>query len=383
MILSTNFFNRVIFVCSVLLLFPDCSLLKGPSVALKISDDLPVIAEGYTIAVLPVVNLSARKAPLKEIREVLAGDLRKLGISILDSEVLERFMSSHRMRYVSGIDTAIAKAFAEETGARAVLVNSLEHYDETYPPKIAMTSRLVSTGNKTNILWTDSIGSAGDDSPGILGLGLIKDSEKLIKIASQHLSVSLAGYLSDPELPVIVLQEEKEYEKFLPKVFPYDSLNIDSEKKYTMAVLPFFNRSERKYAGEIMALHFVREMLKHENFHIVEPGTIREALLKLRVIMNDGISLENAAVMFSRLNVDFILTGTVVDYEDYMGPSGTPKVDFSIFLIDRKSREVVWTSKSYNSGSDGVVFFDVGKINVAHSMASKMVKAAVNVMIAQ
>ena len=383
MTLSIHFFSRVIISCSVLLLFPGCSSLKRAPDALKISDDLPVIAEGYTIAVLPVVNLSARKAPLKEIREVLAEDLRKQGISILDSEVLERFMERRRMRNTSGIDTATAKAFADETGGQAVLVNSLEHYDETYPPKIALTSRLVSTGNKADILWTDSIGLAGDDSPGILGLGLIKDSGELIKIASQHLSVSLAGYLSDPEHRVIVPQKDEADERFLPKVYPYNSLYIDPGKKYTMAVLPFFNRSERKYAGEIIALHFVREMLKYENFHIAEPGMIREAFLKFRVIMNDGISLENAERMFSRLNVDFILTGTVADYEDYQGTYGAPKVDFSIFLIARKSREVVWTSKSHNSGSDGVVFFDLGKINTAHSMASEMVKAAVNVMIEQ
>ena len=379
MILSTNFFSRIIIICFILLLFPGCSSLKSAPVALIISDDLPVIAEGYTIAVLPVVNFSARKAPLKKIREVLAGDLRKQGISILDIEILERFMERRRMRYTSGIDTATAKAFAEETGARGVLVNSLEHYDETYPPKVALRSRLVSTGNKADILWTDSIGLAGDDSPGILGLGLIRNPGELLIIASQHLSVSLATYLSDPELPVIAAQ--KEDERFLPKVSPYTSLDIDPGKKYTMAILPFFNRSERKYAGEIMALHFIREMLKFENFHIVEPGTIREALLKFRVIMYDGISLDNASALFSRLNVDFILTGAVIDYHDYRGPVGTPKVDFSVLLIERKSLKAVWTSKSYNEGNENVFFFDFGKINSANAMASEMVRAVIDAMV--
>jgi len=151
--------------------------------------------------------------------------------------------------------------------------------------------------------------------------------------------------------------------------------------EYTIAVVPFFNISERKYAGDIMTTHFVRELNAFENFNVVEPGAVKETLLSMRIIMKDGISLADADLIFSRLNADLILTGLVLDYQDYQGATGKPKVNFSVLVIDRKSREVVWTSKSYNEGDDGVYFFDIGRVNTAHAMASEMVQAVVKMMV--
>ena len=42
-----------------------------------------------------------------------------------------------------------------------------------------------------------------------------------------------------------------------------------------------------------------------------------------------------------------------------------------------KTRQIVWSSSSYNEGDDGVFFFDLGKVNTAHGMASGMVRSVV------
>ena len=91
--------------------------------------------------------------------------------------------------------------------------------------------------------------------------------------------------------------------------------------------------------------------------------------------MEEGVSLANADIIFGVLNVDLILSGEVLDYQDYQGTLGTPKVNFSVLLIDRKSRRVVWSSDSYNQGDDGVVLFDWGKVNTAYTMTSQMAQA--------
>ena len=330
------------------------------------------------IAVLPVENLSGTSAPLKEIKQSLIDRLKTQGLNILDDKVLEGFMVRHRMRYTGGIDIAIAEAFRKEIEAEAVLITSLELYDAVYPPRIALNARLVSTEDKPVILWMDSTGLAGDDSPGILGLGLIEDPRILLKKALQILSVSLTEYLTDKGKGIFV--QRKVRKKFHPKTF-YRSPIINPETKYTIAVTPFFNRSERKNAGEIMVLHFVRELRKLDNFDVVEPGIQREELLRFRIIMEDGLSLANADLLFATLNADLILTGIVLDYQDHQGTTGTPKVDFSVIVIDGKSREVVWTSKSYNEGDDGVFFFDRGRVNTAHAMTSEMVRAVVKMMV--
>jgi len=129
-----------------------------------------------------------------------------------------------------------------------------------------------------------------------------------------------------------------------------------------------------------MALHFVKQMTALDNFTVIEPGIVRQALLKYRIVMDAGISYAQTSLLSSKLNADLILTGKIFDYQDYEGFGGTAKVDFSTQLIEKESREVVWTSESRNEGDDGVFFFDWGKINTAHAMASEMVLTTVETL---
>ena len=164
--------------------------------------------------------------------------------------------------------------------------------------------------------------------------------------------------------------------KFGPEVI-YRKAVLAADKTHTVAVIPFFNPSARSFAGEILALHFVRQLWAFENFNVIEPGMVRQQLLKSRIIMDSGISLADADVIAIGLNADFILNGKVIDYQDYRGYNGIAKVDFSAQLIARVEREVVWSVKSYHAGDDGVFFFDWGRVNTAYALASDMVQLAV------
>jgi TolB-like protein len=333
------------------------------------------------IAVMPIANFSKQWAPYSAIRQSLTDLLQEQGLTVLNNEVLESFMERHRIRYTGGMDRATAEAFEKENMARAVLITALEHYDTMYPPKISITTRLVSTRNKPEILWMDSVGLAGHDAPKLLDLGLIKKHRVLFEKAVRNLSGSFQLFLQGKKNIINVERGWLEEPRFEPKIHHRSSAIIEKDRGYTVAVLPFFNLSDRKYAGDIMALHFARELGKFENFNIIEPGVVREALLKFRVIMFDGISLPQTARISSMLNADFILTGNIMDYNDYTGSVGRPDVDFSTLLIERGSREAVWTSKSYNLGDDDVYFFDLGKINTANAMAAEMVRAVAEMMV--
>jgi len=320
------------------------------------------------IAILPVENLSGSAAPLKEIRKSLIKGLEEKGFKVLEEELLEKFMARHRIRYIGGIDGATAKAFKEETGVGSVLITSLELYNDMTPPKIALISRLVSPNESPAILWMDSVGLAGDDAPGFLDLGLIENPVVLRDKALRSLSVSLAGSLSEKGGRDSAEEKRK---KFRPKI-TYRSPAYNPEARHTVAVIPFFNESTRKYAGEIMQLHLVLEMAKVENIKVIEPGVVRKELLALRIIMEDGISLAQADIAWGALDADLLVTGKVMDYQDYQGTVGAPVVDFSLQVMERKGREVGWSSKSYNRGTDGVWFFDMGRERTASAMASEM-----------
>ena len=375
MILSPNFFNRLVLILVTVLIFlSGCSTVNDPVIRVT-TNESPVIDKTPLIAVLPFYNLSGTKAPLQDIRRSLINSLKDAGLNILDDNVLEEFITRHRIRYTGGIDSVNAEALGKETRAETVLITSLELYSEMAPPKIAFTSRLVSVGSNLSILWMKGIGLAGDDSPGMLGLGLIENFQILLEKAIKQLSASLSGYLASQKGKI-----DSSRGKFGPKV-SYRSPVIAPELKYRIAVLPFINFSERKKAGEIISLNFVRQFAAYENFDSIEPGEIRQSLLRFRIIMDDGLSLPDADLLFRNLDADLILTGKIMDYQDYQGIAGKTKVDFSTLLIERKSREVVWSSKSYNEGDDGVYFFDLGRVNTAQVMASEMAHQVVEMIV--
>jgi hypothetical protein len=348
----------------------------------------PPLSERSLIAVMPMENLSGTAVPYKEIVKSLRETLKSRRINIVAESVLETFMERHRVRYTGGLTQGLAKDFLEETGTNAVLFLSLDQYDETDPPKIALSARLVSTGRNTVILWADSAAMAGNDAPGILGIGLIHDSRVLWARAQENIANTLAEYLAGKksgrgnDRKTGSARSGRAARKFRPKDFfrgapPEPAAGREVLK---IAVLPFFNESTRRNAGEIMALHFVRRLSESDRFEVVEPGVVRQGLLMSRTIMEGGLSLPQADLLRVMLDVDLVLTGNVFEYEDYSGRSGSPKVNFTARVYDTKIRQVEWASLSYNQGDDGVFFFDVGKVHTAHAMASEMARALAEMM---
>ncbi|ACM21505.1 lipoprotein, putative [Geotalea daltonii FRC-32] len=326
------------------------------------------------IVVLPVENLSGVAVPLKSIRQSLAEKMREQGVGVLDEKGTDQFLARHRLRHTGSIDRDTLVALKTETGAAAVLISSMEMSSEAAPPKVAISCRLVSTAPEAKIIGMTSAALAGDDAPGLLGMGEIHKPDHLLEKALDPIAVRLAGAFSGREE-----KGRKWMRKFRPKTV-YHSPSLDMQQQRTIAIIPFINKSGRKSAGEIVALHFVEELAKDNKHIIIEPGVVRQAFLKFRIILEGGISLANADVLFNDLNADLVLTGEVQEFQDYQGGMGTPKVDFSLTLLDRKSREVVWTSHSYNEGDDGVFFFDLGRVNTAGEMTSQMAAAIVSMI---
>jgi TolB-like protein len=371
MSLFKNYLSRILIPALFVSLFclSGCASTKGVS-----GEQNPQQA-GVSIAVFPVENLSGTAVPLRAIRESLIRELTMKGFRVLEEGTLEKFMVRNRVRYASGLDELTAQALKKEMGVDGVLITSVELYSDTIPPKVALTSRLVSTGEIPVILWADGVGLAGDDRPGILGLGLIEDSNELLKKALSTLASSLAVH----QRGQAENRPGKLERKFDPKIV-YRSPALIPGKKHTVAIIPFFNQSDRKNAGEIMVLHFIRSLKRSEVFDLIEPGLTREAFLSLRMIMDEGVSLSDANALFGVLNADMILAGKVLDYQDYQGGYGKPKVDFSVQLIEKTTQKILWSSFSHNEGDDGVFFFDWGRVNTAYVMADQMVMAVGNSM---
>jgi TolB-like protein len=321
------------------------------------------------VAVFPVQNLSGASVPAGEMRQALVDRLAAGGIGLLDNGALEAFMARHRVRYTAGIDTVTAEALRQETGVDGVVIASIELLSDLAPPKVALTARLVSTAASPVVVWADDVGMAGDEAPGLLALHQVDDYQVLLAKALDRLTGSLLAYLKTGEAGSV----REAASKFRPKMF-YRGLAAEPGKTYSLAVVPFVNLSERRNAGEILSLLFMRQLSAFQQFRIVEPGVARRQLLDARIIMEGGLSLSDAETLAALVEADLVLGGRVLRYADYEGADGRTSVEFSAVLIDRKSRRVVWSSNSYNDGGDGVRFFGRGRSRTAHTMATQMAR---------
>jgi len=345
------------------------ALVAGPMPGFEAAS----LAPEARIAVLPPENLSAVDVSARDLESELRERLELRGVNVLDGEATEEFMALNRIRYTGGVSGATAVAFRERAATDAILVSSVDLVSRDETPKFAVTARLVSADESARILWMDSVAVAGHEHPGALDLGMIYTPEAVRDAVLDEIAESLASFVRLGSLPP---DSGPPRRKFRPKTF-YRSPEAfrDREPVVRIAVLPFENDSTEPYAGQILALQFIRHLSALPAVDVIEPGVVRQALLEGRVIRDGGVSLPQVDLLRVMLAADLILSGTVRDYEESIGEFGNPLVAFSVNGVDPHRRQIVWSSFSYNEGHDKVYFWNLGMLHTAHALSSEMAHA--------
>lgn len=323
------------------------------------------ISQKNLIAFFPLENLSGDKIPASEIETLYIEKLKASGLRFLGQERLRSFLKRHRVRYTGGISSEIAKALYEEEGVDAVYITSVESYDSEKSPQVALFSRLVLCRDIPIIAWIDMVGLTGDDTPGLLGLKRVNDADELLKRAIDKLVSSAKHYLAKGRS-----YRDKKGGEIAPKDF-YLASDFVRELPYKIAIVPFFNRYSRRNAGFVIPLHLINALHRYQNLEVFDPGVIRAYLLKYRLIMRAGPSLAISDILASEttLAADLVLSGYIFDYQDHVN---NPKIDFSTRMVSGPERRILWWSRSYGSGNDGVFFYDFGRIRSANVMMREM-----------
>jgi hypothetical protein len=327
------------------------------------------------VAVFPVENLSGGGIPADEVRQFLVDRFGSQGVRVLGEADLDAFMARHRVRYEGGIDVATAEFLRQETGVDAVAIASVERASNIAPPKVALFVRLVSIKAVPVVIWAGDAGMSGDDAPGFFDRGVANAYPTVLKRAFDRLGTRLTAFFETGQIRT----DEACASKFRPKSF-HRELVLEAARPYSVAVVPFFNLSDRRNAGEILALLFVRHLSALQAFRVVDTGVTRSRLLDARIIMDAGLSISDAGMVASLVDADFVLAGRVIRYDDYDGADGRTGVEFSSVLIEKRSRRVVWSSSSYNEGADGAGPFGRGTSRTAHAMATQMVRLTTELM---
>ena len=334
----------------------------------------PVAALPGKVAVLPLSNLVGGPAPLKEVRALLEQALRDRGVTLVPGREVEEFLARHRLRWTGGIDAESVKAAAAEMGATGVLVTSVDMYQNAVPPSFGLRSRLVATGEKARILWVDARSHIGDESPGLFELGIVNEIAELQQKTISELTGSLAAYLGGRGPRASTCDGGG---RFAPQA-SYRSPKLTPSAK--VAILPFVNETGRRDAGEVVALEFLR-MLEASGLAVVEPGLLRNELLNFRIVVSEGVTLDSARVVMELLDADYVLAGTVHEFQGTATAQSAPAVQFTAMLLERRNEEVIWEASSYHRGDEGVFFFDAGHVDTALALSCRMVRSAVDAML--
>jgi TolB-like protein len=330
------------------------------------------------IALLPFDNLTGNPVQLAPLQERMRAALEGAGLSLLDDDALEDFLAKHRVRWTGGLSQETSEALARETGARTALVTALVAEDPASPPRLALAYRLVEIGAAPRTLLMEDHAQAGDEAPGFLSLGLVEDPEVLDERAADRLATSLAARLDAPAEVRSSRDADRPAKRFRPqRSYRSPHLDFASGPPPRVAVLPFVDESGRRRAGDVVSLMIVRRIRESSRVDLIEPGMVRETLLESRLIMEGDVSLPQVEVLHGFLQADLVVTGTVTEFEEFAGRNGSPVVEFSVRVIDARTRQAVWSSISYNQGEDGVFFFGCGRVRSASALVSEMARGVV------
>jgi TolB-like protein len=211
---------------------------------------------------------------------------------------------------------------------------------------------------------------AGDDAPGLFGVGVVRAMPVLEGRALETLAGALRRWLREGSSPRACAAEAR----FAPSV-TYRSDLLDGPVR-TVAVLPFVNETRRRRAGDVVADGFVRGLAATGRFEVVEPGLVRDALLGRRIVMEGGVSLDAARTVLEALDADLVLVGYVRELAEDMGGLVPARVDFTALLIDRRTEEIVWEASSTHRGDEGVWAFELGTVRSVNALACRMIATA-------
>lgn len=323
------------------------------------------------LLVLPLENLSGGAAPLRDLGLAVEVAVASRGIEVITGDLLEAFLAKYRIRNTGGLDRAAARAARDDLGVDGVLVTTLGSFSEN-PPRLSLTMRLISTGGDPAVSWIEGYSRSGDESPGLFGLGVVESLDPLRSQALEGLTASLAAYLAGKG-PAGRPCPGGGW--FRPRV-AYRGQAGDSGPR-TILVLPFLNETRRRGAGELVALELVRQLATAGGFQVFEPGIVRDQLLRFRVVMEGGVSVDQARSMLNALDGDYVMAGTVFAYDD---GGGVPSASFSALVIERKTGRIVWDSTSYNKGDDSESLFGLNRVSTGSGLICRMARNVVEAL---
>ena len=130
------------------------------------------------------------------------------------------------------------------------------------------------------------------------------------------------------------------------------SEDIDFSFYKRVAVMPFDNLTNEKFAGEIVRQVVISELLASGLVDVVLPGDVQRILDELDIKSTSSITTEQVTDIGKTLGVEAVIMGSVEEYgEVKMGNITVPQVTISLMMIDTGSCSIVWSVMQSRGGA--------------------------------
>ncbi|MBI4843220.1 MAG: DUF799 family lipoprotein [Nitrospirae bacterium] len=155
---------------------------------------------------------------------------------------------------------------------------------------------------------------------------------------------------------------------------------FDKASVKKIAVLPFENYTEDKFAGQKMRAKVMIELL-NSGFEVVEEGEVTRILKELKVYQVASITVSDIQELGKRLGIDAVVKGSTGEMEDKKGVALTyPEVSINLSILDAKSGDIVW-SVSHSAGGPSFWTRHFGtEGDTLDKAAYKVVKESINTL---
>lgn len=293
----------------------------------------------HDVVVLPFANYTGRHEAFEKILPAFCAGLEGMGLSVVDPDSIRPMLRRHRIRSLGQLGSTDARVLREETGAHFVLLGSLDLYEPDTTFEVSLSVRLLDLGSM-ELVGATSVGLSVQETERWFGTGRVADVDAVVDRVVERALLSLRAPLGGVE--------PRERAR-------YHTCGL-------VAVVPFDDHSDSRYAAEILQSFFMAAMVEAD-WRIVEPGFVRELLLDHQRVARGGVTTEVLELLRDELGVCWVVTGEVETFRIATdnGGSSVPSVDFGLRLVDARNPRLVSTLQLARDGAQGEGLFGRGR----------------------
>jgi hypothetical protein len=334
------------------------ALTALPSTKLLANDTI----KRLRIGVIPFANFTGSNEAAESILTLVNMQLDARDLDLIPPDTLRNIMRAGRIRMSGAIDTHGALRLRETLGVDLLLTGSIDFYSTLENPEVGLSLRLYDCIQR-RLVWTASVVASGEDYAGLFGIGRIMSAstlaDRVVNKTFSHFPLSKDGMLSaSPQLAVT------------------DHTNSSVKTGARIAIVTFDNITEQQRSGDIASILLMSELWR-QGYEVVEPGEVAATLAELRSLPRGEISTEEISRLRGKLQVDYIVTGTIYRFVPTRGRSAEslPQIEMGLRLINASDGKVLASVSLSRTGDDSEGAFGVGR---CYSLGKLTQKSLVN-----